>query len=203
MRRKKILVLLAAAAVVCVLVGCQQNDVPTEQASEIAEISDSTETLLIDEITDNMVLGGIEFSLPCHFSELLSKFEENKDISFSDGSIITIDDNAECYQSSILFDDNEIGTILYSLDPNEVFGVYINVYCENYTSFSFDNIHLGETTNDDVFNEYGIPTRGENGLYFYQFGKRKDITFVFNNNILQAIIVNNVSDYNELFGNRR
>ncbi|MDE7304250.1 MAG: hypothetical protein K2N60_13135 [Oscillospiraceae bacterium] len=195
--------LLAAAVAVCGLAGCKQNAVSTEQTNEVIEISNSKETMLIDEITNNMVLGGTEFSLPCYFSELLNKFEENEHISFSNGSVVTIDDYAECYQGSILFDNNEIGNILYSLDTNEVFGIYINVYCENYTSFSFDNINLGETTNDDIFNKYGAPVRGEKGLYLYQFGKRKDITFVFDNNILQAIIINNVSDYNKLFGNGR
>lgn len=208
MKKRRFVSIFAAFAFALSFAGCQKDsdiEQTTQTSTESQQVitsDDSFEIIdwSIDEITDSLKLNETEFSLPCDFTELQQKFSEDDSISFSDGSIITIDNDTECYESSILFDGNEIGTILYNMNTNEAFGIYINVYCENYTTFSFDNVKLGETTKEQIYNEYGKPTRGEydSDIYLYLFGERKDITFVYENDIVQAMTINNISSYNEL-----
>lgn len=191
------LMLVGAVTTVFSLAGCEK-DVPNNREEVALTSEPEIAGWTIDEITDGLQLDGVKFCMPCSFDELQGEFNENKNISFSEADIVKIDNEVECNRRSIFFDNNEIGIILSSLNSDEVFGIHINVYLKDYTSFNFDNICIGKTTSDEIFDKYGVPTRGGNGLFFYQCGKRKDISFVFDNDVLQAIVINNVSNYDEL-----
>lgn len=214
--KKKFLSILTAIAVAASLSACRADDTgQTPPLSEVvvSETMQSLETTVssnetnstefdwsIDEVTSNLELNGIFFSLPCSLSELQQKFDETIDIA--DETIVLIDSGIECYESKLLFNDKELGTIYYTCNTNEVFGICLHPDCSKYTSFSLKNVEIGKTTKEQVYTEYGTPTRGEyeSAMYVYLIEKRKDITFVFENDIVQSILINNISDYNKLMG---
>ena len=194
---KHILTILLTAAVVCGLGGCKADEKQTEIVSETTEISNSFNWQL-NELTDNICVNGIEFSLPCTLNEFNELF--NGMLTVSNEETVTIDNSKECYSAEIVYNESLIGQICYTKTDKEIFALLIfENETENF-SLSLGDIILNQSTKDEVFEKLGKPTRGEkdSNVYVYIFDNRKDITFIFNNNVVTSFTLDNISDYDNL-----
>ncbi len=194
---KRILIAMLAVVVACGFSGCKADERQTEIVSETTEISNSFNWQL-NELTDNICINDIGFSLPCTLNEFNELF--NGMLTVSNEETVTIDNSKECYTAEIIYNESSIGQIYYTKTDNEIFGLLIfENETENY-SLSLGDIILNQSTKDEVFEKLGTPTRGEktSDVYVYVFDNRKDITLFFNNNIVTSFTLSNISDYDKL-----